>query len=337
MYSIFLNIWKIKIFKQMKRKIRLLAIICVFLGVGSQLLAQTDGARTYWPQAKGTDIISPMYYYINSSRVANNNLYYKNGDFTTNLTGLNYKKFLNIKGRTASFSLAWFYGSTEGEVKGEESFNAGLSSGISDLYGAVTINLLGASSVTPEEFMKAKYDWVVDLELACSAPLGNYDYKKKLNIGTNRWEIKAGVPIMKFYNWGTTKMSSIELIPSVSYYTKNNNPVDNEDALLEQDMTFSFEGHYTRNFNKILWASANAYYLFGGETSIHPDHGEDYVPGDNDVTYNDDQINSLQLGVTVGADFTKRIKMKVSYGGVVYHNDDGIDGTTLGVSASYSF
>lgn len=325
----------------MKKRIRLLALICVALGLSSQLFAQIDGARAYWPEAKGTDIITPMYTYINSNRVANNNLFYKGGDFTTNITGLQYTKVFNVKGRTTSFSCFWGYGATEGDATGENQFKAGMTSGISDISGMLTFNLFGAPSITPEEYLKSEYDWIVDMQLEFTVPIGEYDYDKYLNLGANRWKLKAGFPIVKFYDWGTTKVSSIELLPSVSFYTNNDDPVRNSDALLKQDPTFSLEAHYTRNFNKILWASADAYYIFGGETSIHTDPSNDDDENDDysidEIIYNDDQINSLYLGLSVGVDLTKRISAKVSGGGVVYNGDDTIDGMSFRVSASYKF
>jgi hypothetical protein len=145
---------------------------------------------------------------------------------------------------------------------------------------------------------------------------------------------------MKFYDWGTLKASSIEVTPSISYYTYNNNASDKfgidgaagPDSQLRQSPLFNLDAHYTRTFNKILWASIDANYSIGGETSVHPDPDNDDDRNDDtdivNVTYNDDLINSLQLGATVGGDFFNIITAKASFGGVVYHGDNSIDGFT---------
>lgn len=322
----------------MKSKIKLLAIICIFLGINSQLFAQVDGARAYWPIPRRTNVITPVYTFISSNKIADNNLYYSEGDFTTQLGGLQLTRAFSLKGHTATFTVYGSYGYTEGETSGDESFKAGKTSGLGDIYGAFSYNLIGSPGVTPEEFMKAKYDWVVDLQIAAKASV-NYNEDKYLNVGSNRWEIRAGFPIMKFQNWGTIKQSSFEVFPSFSYYTTNVNPSKHTDSDLKQSPTFNLDAHYTRNFNKILWAAGDIYYVVGGETSYHANNDDDQNDDTDiaDVIYNNDLINSIRVGVTVGGNFTRRISARANFGQTFSINSNGIAGSRVQVSATYAF
>ena len=290
----------------------------IFLLIWSGLYAQGDGPKAYWPTPVGTNMITPMYFNINSNQVFQNNLFVRDADFTTNIYGIMYSRVLDFKGHSAALVGFLSAGNTEGGTKNIK----GEASGIADFYGIGGFNLLGAPSVTPEEYANTKYDFVLNMLLAFKAPIGKYDSEKNLNVGTNRWEFKVGFPMMKFYNWGTTKVTSLELLPSASFFT-NNNDISNGDVL-KQKMVFNTEVHISQQFTKMLWVSFDAFYVLGGETST-------------DGTNNDNMINSLQLGGTLGAYLSKKVNLKFSYGGVVAKNENGMNGNMLRFCASYLF
>jgi len=297
---------------------RFLYFLIALLLLNGSTLAQGDGPKAYWPTPVGTNMITPMYFNIHSNQVFQNNIFVKEADFTTNIYSLMYTRVVDLKGHSAAIVGVFSCGNTEG---GTPKIN-GEASGIADFYGIAGFNLLGAPSVTPEEYMQTKYDFVLNMLFAFKAPIGKYDADKNLNIGSNRWELKIGFPMMKFYNWGTAKVTSLEFLPSASFYTNNSNISGGD--VLKQKMTFNSEAHVTQQLNKMLWISLDGFYIVGGETSI-------------DGVNNDNMINSLQLGGTLGAYFSRKINTKISYGGVVAKNDNGMDGNMLRITASYIF
>ena len=60
-----------------------------------------------------------------------------------------------------------------------------------------SVNLYGAPSLSLQEFADYKQDLILGASLQVSAPLGQYDSSKLLNIGTNRWSIKPELGVSK--------------------------------------------------------------------------------------------------------------------------------------------
>lgn len=296
------------------------AFACVFIFIFTTAVhAQGDGPRAYWPQPVGTNIVTPLYTYIGSNQVFDTNQFVKTADFDTNVYGLMYARLLNIKQRTAAVVAMLSYGDTSGGLPNFQ----GTTSGLGDLYVVGILNLYGAPAVNPEEFMQTKYNLLVDLQLAFRAPTGKYDASDALNLGTNRWEFKLGFPIMKFFNWGTPKVTSIEVLPSLSLFT-NNNDLANTSGSLSQKPLFALESHITQQLNKMFWVSLDGMYRLGGETAVA---GVD----------NDNMFNALQLGGTLGMYFSRAWGLKLTYGSVLGENADGLSGYMLRGMLSYTF
>ena len=74
-----------------------------------------------------------------------------------------------------------------------------------------------------------------------SAPLGQYDSSKLLNIGTNRWFIKPEVGVSKALGPLT-----LELDAGVTFYTNNDDFLSG--MTLEQDSIYAVQGHLIYNF-----------------------------------------------------------------------------------------
>ena len=298
--------------------LRTIAYVLI-LGFTAIMQAQGDGPRAYWPQPVGTNIITPLYSHVGSNQVFDNNQFIKNADFDTNVYGLMYARLMNIKERTAAVVAMLSYGDTSGGLPNIQ----GSTNGLGDLYMVGILNLYGAPAVDAEAFMKTKYNTLVALQLAFRAPTGKYDASDILNLGTNRWEFKIGAPLMKFINWGTPTVTSIEVLPTLSFFTKNNDLGDTPGSLSQKPL-FGLESHITQQLNKMLWVSLDSMYRLGGETA---EAGID----------NDNTFNTVQLGGTLGMYFSRDLGIKLTYGSVIGENADGMSGYMLTGMLSYIF
>jgi len=297
-----------------------LTLLFGLLLISSSMYAQGEGPKAFWPAPKGTNIVTPLYLNLKSNRIFTNPLFVKGAEFNTNVYGVMATTIFGIKGKTAAVAAIVTGGSTEG---GLENIYEGSSSGLADVYIMGILNLYGAPSATLEEYLKTKYNWIVDLQVAFKAPTGKYDNDKNINLGTNRWQFKLGFPIMKFFNWGTAKVTSIEVLPSISFFTNNNDLVDPNETL-SQKAIFNFESHITQRVTKMLWVSLDSMLYTGGETSI------------NDVS-NDNSLSSFQLGGTLGADLSRKIGVRFSYGKVLGNNENTMDGQMIRAMVNYTF
>jgi hypothetical protein len=121
--------------------------------------------------------------------------------------------------------------------------------------------------------------------LAMLPPTGDDQNDRLVNIGTNRWTFRAGLPttVRLSPNWAPGETTSFEILPSVDVYTPNNNPAFPEFSIrglqvsnrlakvLAPDQTTqapmgTLEMHLTHDLNKHLWISLDSYSRLGGET-----------------------------------------------------------------------
>jgi hypothetical protein len=73
-------------------------------------------------------------------------------------------------------------------------------SGLGDPRFRFSINLFGAPALSAKQFANYRQDLVVGVSVQVSAPLGQYDNSKLLNLGNNRWSFRPELGVSKA--WG---------------------------------------------------------------------------------------------------------------------------------------
>ena len=88
--------------------------------------------------------------------------------------------------------------------------------GFADPAFRFSMNFIGAPALTAAEFKDYRQDFILGASLRVTAPLGQYDNDKLVNIGTNRWSFKPEIGFSKaFGRW------TVEFTPAVTFYTDN--------------------------------------------------------------------------------------------------------------------
>ncbi len=132
----------------------------------------------------------------------------------------------------------------------------------------LSVNLYGAPALTLKEFAGYEQDLIVGASLRVTAPLGQYDHTKLVNLGTNRWSFKPEVGVSKALGRWT-----LEATAAVTLFT------DNKDFLRgntrSQDPLYSLEGHVIYEFGSGIWGSLDATYFTGGRTTLNGTLGND--------------------------------------------------------------
>ena len=88
--------------------------------------------------------------------------------------------------------------------------------GLLDPRFRVSVNLIGAPALSVKDFANYRQDLIVGVSLQVSAPVGQYDNSKLLNLGNNRWSFRPELGISKAVGPWT-----FELAPSVTFFTDN--------------------------------------------------------------------------------------------------------------------
>lgn len=173
--------------------------------------------------------------------------------------------------------------------------------GLADPLLRMSVNFFGAPALSMAEFPTYQQDIIVGASFQLTAPFGQYDSTKLLNVGTNRWSFKPELGVSKA--WGPL---ILELIPAVTFFTNNNDFFGGK--TLEQDPIYSVQGHLIYEFFPALWAAFDATYYVGGRTTIDGDKGL--------------QPENVRLGMTAALSLSRHQSIKLYGSTGVYQRTD---------------
>ena len=77
----------------------------------------------------------------------------------------------------------------------ENAYRERIVSGFADPAFVLSVNFSGAPALTLDDFRHYKQHTIVGATIKVTAPLGQYDNERLLNIGTNRWSLKPELGI----------------------------------------------------------------------------------------------------------------------------------------------
>ncbi len=164
-------------------------------------------------------------------------------------------------GRTGGFSVILPYRYLDAS---SDAFRAS-NQGVSDVGFLWQVNIFGGPALTREQFRSFVPKTFASFHLAVTTPLGTYQPANPLNPSANRWMVNPTVNYSYTPDRGWTWL---ELYLSSRVFTNNADYRVGGASSLSQKPLFIMEGHASRNLNRLLWVSADAYYNVGGETSI---------------------------------------------------------------------
>jgi len=268
------------------------AVFCIWATAG---MAQELSPRSFWPAPNGTKVAIFGYSYSSGDVLMDPSLPIDGGESNIHTGFMAYMQTFSLLGRTSNFviELPYSWGNSKGffleyPIKGD-------FSGFNDLGVTLAINLSGAPSMTPSEFLelRAKPRQMLGASVKVLFPTGHYDADRLLNAGANRWSVKAEagylVPI--------TDRWILELEGGFWFYGDDDNFLPGK---REQNPIFATEVHIIRRFKPGFWASGEANFFMGGDQTI----------GGNQLI--DLQRNS-RIGGTLVVPFGGRHSIKVGY------------------------
>lgn len=173
--------------------------------------------------------------------------------------------------------------------------------GLGDPLLRVSVNFFGAPALSLNEFATYRQDLIIGASLQVTAPLGQYDSSKLLNVGTNRWSVKPELGVSKA--WGPL---TVELIPGITFFTNNNDFFGGK--TLKQDPVYSFQGHLIYEFSHAFWAAFDSTYYAGGRTTIDGEQGQ--------------EPENVRLGMTAALSLSRHQSIKLFGSTGVYNRTD---------------
>ena len=257
--------------------------------------AQELSPRAYWPAPRGTQLLLVGYSYSSGDVVTDPSLPVVGVDSSISTGVLGYVRTLSLWGRTSNIvvEIPYTWGTTKGSLMGQPARRD--VSGLGDVAVTLSTNLLGAPSMTPAEFQELRRNprQILGASLKLVAPTGDYEKDKLINVGTNRWAVKAELGYV--YPIATKWILELEL---GAWFIG-----DNREFLgttREQAPIVAFESHLVRRIKPGLWVSLDLNHYGGGRTTV------------GGVLRADQQRNT-RFGATVARPIAGRHFIKASY------------------------
>jgi hypothetical protein len=172
-----------------------------------------------------------------------------------------YARSLSLWGRSAKIDLVVPYSQLSGTATFKGETVAREVSGFNDPRLRLSVCLTGAPALSAQQFASYKQDVIVGASVQVSAPFGQYDPDRLVNLGNNRWFIRPDIGISKAVGNFT-----LELTGSAYIYTTNHDFYGGQ--TVEQDPVYETQAHVTYSFGRGLWAAGDVAYDFGGRKTI---------------------------------------------------------------------
>jgi Putative MetA-pathway of phenol degradation len=183
--------------------------------------------------------------------------------------------------------------------------------GFADPAFRVSVNFIGAPALTVAEFKNYRQDFICGASMRVTAPLGQYDSDKLVNIGTNRWSFKPEIGCSKAFGRWTT-----ELAPAATFYTDNGNFFGGQTRNVAP--LYSLQSNVSYTFTPGGWVALNAAYFVGSRSTV------------NDLE-NDDQQEGMRFGATIALPINRYQSVKL-YGITGYNAHRHHDFAAVGVA-----
>lgn len=276
--------------------------------------AQDLEPRTYNNTPTGLNFLLAGYEYSEGALIFDPSLPVTDANAKVKIGFLGYVRTLGIAGKSAKIGTLLPYADLDASGYLSGVYRSRDTVGPADPAFLFTFNFSGAPALSLDEYRKYQQDTVIGFTLKMTAPLGEYDNDKLINIGTNRWSIKPELGISKSVNrW------NFEGALAATFFTTNNDFYNGQKR--EQEPIYSVQGHIVYAFANKVWAAFSTTYYEGGKTII-------------DGVRQDDKLNNWRTGFTLTVPVNRRNSIKL-FGNSGISTRTGTDYDSIGLAWQY--
>jgi hypothetical protein len=272
--------------------------VIALLFVVSQAHAGEIEPRAYVNTPVGINFLLAGYSYSDGGLSTADSSPIKDAQLKINTGVLAYARTLDVWGKSGKFDVIVPYSQLSGTAMVAGQRRERNVSGLNDPLFRFSVNFYGAPALSLQEFANYHQDVLIGASVQVSAPLGQYDKDKLVNLGNNRWSVKPGIGISKA--WGAL---TVELSTGVTFFSNNDDYFGG--TTLEQDPVWTTQLHLTYNLGHGVWAALSGTYDYGGRTTIGGVRSED-------------QLSNSRVGATLALPVTRRNSIKLYASNSVY-------------------
>jgi hypothetical protein len=276
--------------------LRLLTAILLSISPARPLSAQDLEPRAYVNTPVGMNFLIGGYGYASGGVTADPSVPLQDARISTHTAILAYARALDVFGMSGKVNLVVPYAWASGSATYKGQSRERSVSGFADPRFRFSVNFYGAPALSMQEYQSYQQDLIIGGTLQFSAPLGQYDSSKLLNIGTNRWSVRPELGASKAIGPLT-----LELATDVTFYTENDDFFGGHKV--QQDPIYSVQGHLVYRFPHAIWASLDGNYYMGGRTTTDGVRGSDLQQNSRvglTLAFPMNRYNSVKLFASTG-------------------------------------
>jgi hypothetical protein len=224
--------------------------------------AQDIEPRSYSNAPVGVSFLIAGYAYTRGGVSFDPSLPITDEKLKTSSALLAYARVLDLWGKSAKFDAivpyTWLSGSAN--YRGEPVER--VVDGFADPRFRLSVNLYGAPALGLKEYASYEQDLIVGVSVQVSAPWGQYDGTRLVNLGTHRWFVKPEIGVSKAVGPWT-----LELAGAVTFFSDNDDFYGGNRR--SQEPLYSLQGHAIYAFRSGIWGSIDGTYFAGGRTTVN--------------------------------------------------------------------
>jgi hypothetical protein len=227
---------------------------------------------------------------------------------------LAYARVLDLWGNSGKFDVILPYSDLSGSGTVAGVYRERDVAGFGDPRFRLAINFYGAPALSMQEFISHQQNLVIGASVQVSAPAGQYDASKAINLGANRWSIKPDIGFSKSFGAVT-----LDFTTSATFYSNNDDFYGGQ--TFEQEPIYSMQTNLSYEFGHGVWASLGVTYYRGGQTTLN---GE----------FSDNPLENSRAGAILALPLDRHNSIKFSFSNGV-STRTGTDFTTYGMAWQY--
>lgn len=254
--------------------------------------AQDMEPRPYTNVPVGTNFFLVGYAHSTGGLSTNPASAIQNARLTVRSPVIAYARAFSAWGQSAKFDVVLPMGSLSGSALVNGVPVTREISGLVDPSLRVSLNLAGAPALSLSEFASYRQDLITGVSVQVTAPLGQYDPNRLVNLGSNRWMLRPEIGFSK-----AVGRIRLEAGLSVSLFTTNHDYYGG--GTLEQDPLYSGRANLVYQFDSGIWMALNGTYYAGGRTRL-------------DGALRDDLIQASRVGATLSLPIDRNNSVKFS-------------------------
>jgi hypothetical protein len=285
--------------------------------------AQGEGPRAYQLAPEGSQLLNIYGEFGHSDASFDPGSAIPGAKVDVHGTIIEYSHGIVLKGNAGSLLVSLPFGDAHRSVTVGGVAQTDSSSGIGDLQITGAFGLLGSPALQEKAYENYQPRFALTVLTRVYVPTGAYDRSAPVNLGQNRWALQLGAPLAWYLGQSflDPRLTSFELLPSVTWYGANNEPPQGNHS--SQAPLLQLEAHLTRNLNPSLWVSLDSQVIEGGETTT-------------DQVSNHNRQRSFELGGTMSVAVSDTVAASLSYTEAVSRNYSGVSGHVIRFVAEFS-